>query len=379
MRTLRQPWTPLVLALGITLAGCANQTTIGRSTVLPGAEGKTSAKAVHLDAKQRVVVAKYNEKDSFMAMCAEASPDALSAFSQAADLGLSIPTKGTLSGSTALQETAAMIGLRTQAITLMRDQLYRVCEAYYNRAINGSQVTQLLTQSQDVTLGILAIEQLTGVVAARQVALGGNAIATGTAQAATVQSLLDSATKTMQERDKEAADADAAKKAADKKVSDAQVALTSAANNDKTAKQALLEQAQREQKEAEGTKNLADARAKDAKTAKDAIEKNPTVAITSSSASAQGTSQFSDTRVQTVNLDAAGAKAISEGVLAIVKAVVERDNRNDLCFSMLSRNWPTDDLKGDSAALTQYVDTLKACREHVLGSKKTADKPAAGT
>jgi hypothetical protein len=70
-----------------------------------------------------------------------------------------------------LAVSAGSIGLRTQSITLMRDALYRICELYLNGAISEAAAVQLLQRSQDLSLGILAIEQLTGAVVAQQVNL----------------------------------------------------------------------------------------------------------------------------------------------------------------------------------------------------------------
>jgi hypothetical protein len=95
----------------------------------------------------------------------------------------------------ALATSAASIGLRTQSITLMRDHLYRICEASYNEQITELDVAQLLRRSQDMTLGILAIEQISGAVVARQAALDSSANAKASANLADTEALLDRATK----------------------------------------------------------------------------------------------------------------------------------------------------------------------------------------
>jgi len=77
----------------------------------------------------------------------------------------------------------------------MRDALYRICEAYYGRALTGPAVMTLLAQSQNLTAAILAIEQITGPVVANQVVLQGEAIARSSASILQVQKLLDAARK----------------------------------------------------------------------------------------------------------------------------------------------------------------------------------------
>ncbi len=142
--------TALLLVLIATL-GCANFKTIGRSTRLPG-----GGVAIHLDAAQRVVVA------SDQKYCAEPSPDAIKTF--AATLGFEL--KGLSDEKAAkitagLQEYITGSGIRTQSTTLMRDALYRICEAYYNGKLKEASVLHLLARSQDLTAVVLAIEQLT--------------------------------------------------------------------------------------------------------------------------------------------------------------------------------------------------------------------------
>jgi hypothetical protein len=139
-------------------------------------------RALHLDAKQRVVIAKAGTKDDpYDMVCAEPSPDALSAFASSISGGISISGEGAGSAAGALSEAAASIGLRTQSITLMRDALYRVCEAYYNGQISRPQVMALLARSQDLTAAVVSVEQLTGAVVAQQAALGGGSNAASSA------------------------------------------------------------------------------------------------------------------------------------------------------------------------------------------------------
>ena len=145
----------------LALAGCANLNTVERQTTLAG-----GGVAVHLDAPQRVTIS--NSKGW---ACSEPSPDALQAYASSLGMGFGGPSAGSVSVAQALSASAGSIGLRTQSITLMRDALFRICELYFNGAINKEAAIQLLQRSQDLTLGVLAIEQLTGAVVAQQVML----------------------------------------------------------------------------------------------------------------------------------------------------------------------------------------------------------------
>lgn len=186
----------LVSSMAVLISSCANLNTLGRSTSFPAIPNKkvendrqgtvvttysqptltSKGKAIHLDAQQRLVMV-----NSLGAYCAEPSPDALAAYAASLSAGVSKLGAGSASLSQALQSSAASIGLRTQSITLMRDNLYRLCEAYTNGRLTDKQAAILLNRSQDLTTGIVAIEQLTGAVIANQAILnqssGGNSFA----------------------------------------------------------------------------------------------------------------------------------------------------------------------------------------------------------
>ena len=153
----------LACAATLLLAGCANMQTLNRDTSAPW--GKQLATAIHLDAQQRLVVFAAEK------YCAEPSPDALATYAAALGLtGSRLPNKS-IAASAALNSIAGSIGLRTQSITLMRDTLYRTCEAAMNGYLSDEQVAILMARSQDLTAVVLAIEQLTGTVVAPPITL----------------------------------------------------------------------------------------------------------------------------------------------------------------------------------------------------------------
>jgi len=155
----------LIMPLVLGLSACANLNTLSRTTELNSSE----TKAIHLDVKQRLAFGNANK------FCAEASPDALSAFSSGAGFAQGLPQSGqNLSASAATQESASGIGLRTQSIALQREIFYRICEAGYNNKISNAQIGVLLARSQDLTSVVLAVEQLTGAVVANQSSIVGN-------------------------------------------------------------------------------------------------------------------------------------------------------------------------------------------------------------
>lgn len=160
----------LVILAIVGLSACsANHNSIYRDL-------KTSAGTGALvDIKQRAIVAgerKGNKpEDKINVVCAEPSPDSLSAY--AAEIAAKADTGKGVSAevATAFQESAAFVGLRTQSIQLLRDAMYRSCEAYMNGAISESQYSVLARRYQKHAIALLAIESLTGTVKAPAVTI----------------------------------------------------------------------------------------------------------------------------------------------------------------------------------------------------------------
>ncbi len=345
-------------------SGCANINSISRKTELPAhsPNREQHAKAVHLDIKQRVVISKSGApigtdgKQAFPAMvCAEPSPDALSAFAAAAGGGLSVPERAAGSAAAALHEAAASVGLRTQSITLMRDTLYRLCEAYYNGQLSKAQVMALMARSQDLTATVLAVEQLTGAVAASQAALGGSA---GSAASATLVSNAK-ALEQIRALEKKAKDAHAdAKAELDKATADLKTTTDALTLKDAELKKlegaaapdAIAIQAKKDeiaalkttQTEQEDAKNLATAEEKlkaeqlaDYTEARVALEQQQDSAITLASASASGTANLLANPTQRALSDKAVEK-ISEAVRVVVSSVLSKPYIVETCLAIVT-------------------------------------------
>ncbi len=77
----------------------------------------------------------------------------------------------------------------------MRDHLYRICEQAHNKNLSKLEIVQLMQRSQDLTLGVLAIEQLTGAIVARQPILSAGANADASANTKNTQKELEDAKK----------------------------------------------------------------------------------------------------------------------------------------------------------------------------------------
>ena len=179
-----------VLLLAPVLTGCsifqspAENVSIYRQH--SGSE-KGGGTIIALDAKQRVIMEKDVDDGDFQArmFCAEPSPDALSATSSAFATSGALKSGAQGGGQTALGlaqtiiESAGSIGLRTQTIQLLRDAMFRLCEAYWNRAFDKEATIRMHRRFQVTMTGLLAIEQLTGVVQASPIILRGGEVSVG--------------------------------------------------------------------------------------------------------------------------------------------------------------------------------------------------------
>ena len=156
-------------------SGCAYLTTYTKQVDL------NAGSALSVDVKQRIVFSQsvlVDRKDAssgkVTATCAEPSPDALTVLGASGGLSFNGGAAGAdkvvnLSG--AFAENGAFVGLRTQSIQLLRDQLYRLCEGYASGAINDSEFKAMQRRFQSTVMGLLAIEQLTHPVVAGQALL----------------------------------------------------------------------------------------------------------------------------------------------------------------------------------------------------------------
>ncbi len=161
----------IMTILPIFIGGCANLTSIHRELRVDDGTGTL------VDIKQRAVIVSRQAdraglKSPFQTIvCAEPSPDALSAFATqfAAEAKGSNEVAGKVAG--ALQESSAFVGLRTQSIQLLRDGLYRVCEGYMNGALDPIRYDLLMRRYQKIMVTLLGIEQLTGAIRAPAVTI----------------------------------------------------------------------------------------------------------------------------------------------------------------------------------------------------------------
>jgi hypothetical protein len=155
----------------IQLTGCANY--IFESFDLD------RGRSLSIDAKQRLLLVTHEggKAGNKKIVCAEPSPDAYSASSASASASsaFSFPTlipgaSGNTAGSTnagaglaaARSEAAASLAMRTQTIQLLRDGLYRACEAYMNGAIDQYQYNIVLLNIDRLMITLLGVDAIGG-------------------------------------------------------------------------------------------------------------------------------------------------------------------------------------------------------------------------
>lgn len=136
-----------------------------------------NGRGVSIDARQRLVFVteKGGRTGSQRIVCAEPSPDVAVAAAESLAANLSSPTSifgggenETLAAgiAQARSESVASIAFRTQTIQLLRDALYRACEAYMNGAINDFQYQVIIANMDRLMPALIAADGLTFTQAA---------------------------------------------------------------------------------------------------------------------------------------------------------------------------------------------------------------------
>ena len=353
-----------LLAGCVALAACADLQTVSRRTTVPGGPTVTSSTvtttpsattttstytsaqglAIHLDAQQRLV--SFNALGKY---CAEPSPDALAAYASSLGFGASAQGYGSASATQALQSAAASIGLRTQSITLMRDSLYRLCEAYLNGELSDVSGTMLLARSQDLTAVVVAVEQLTGAVAANQALLAPNASSSASANLVSNQQLLDAARKDEAEKEKTLANAKKAQEEQKKKVEassgrlvdakkeyeKAREADPKASNTAVTTAETNLKDDQKKLEEAGAEVKRREDLLAESKKIREIIESNRDAALTQATATTGSSGQFS-TPTQIKTLDKEASIQIAKSVEAMVRHALDKQYTEDACLMLLT-------------------------------------------
>jgi len=338
------------------LCACANLNSIYRPVEIGS---NSNGQAIALDIKQRAIfsmprkVASNGVEVSSVVVCAEPSSDALAVNSVGGGLGVTGTSGPQVQGALATGESAASVGLRTQSIQLLRDGLFSNCMSYLGGGLAPDEFYELQRRSQNFTLGLLAIEQLTGAVKAQQATLASNASAsTGSENTDKETAALDDARKQLVDAqkalDQGKLDLESARKAA----SDQAVKVTSA----RKAKAALAKDASDASKsDAQGTLDAEQAtlvaRQHDVDSAR--IQVNALSQAAANAGASVAAAQSALVRAQgRASASAAGAAAlgeaggtpaavareVSDAVVLIVKSVLNESGRGEQCNAAIGKS-----------------------------------------
>ena len=127
-----------------------------------------SEQALLTDASYRAII-KFNRNDDYV-ICAEPSPDVAKALSEGFSVGLAGALQG-VEGATpeasaslgrSAAESLAQLGERLATIQLLRDALFRACEAYANGALSETAYAILLSRYDDTMVTLLTSELAAG-------------------------------------------------------------------------------------------------------------------------------------------------------------------------------------------------------------------------
>ncbi len=367
----------------VAAGACANLNTIDRTTSnkVDAASTAGTARAIHLDAEQRVVMSHPNG-----IFCAEPSPDAVSATASSQGGGVSISGQGSGSLASAQQELIAALSRRTQSTQLQREVMFRICEAYYNNAITPLETARLLSRAQDLTAVVLAVEQLTGAVAADQFGLVNTASASSSAALVSTQNNLEVArTAEMDAKERlESEQNKLMKKETEIRTTqedieivqgrlDTQNALP-AAERDQSLINAL--QSEKNTNEASlarqnGEKNVIEGRIPSLQSAYDSarnvretIEAELNSALTTATASTGGAIQFASNSQMRGPLSDAATQAVATAVTDMVNNVLGKTSIVETCLGILSLGSTNDNAINERNRL--QVQAFSTCEQVLI-------------
>ncbi|ABB76114.1 hypothetical protein SAMN05216403_14316 [Nitrosospira multiformis ATCC 25196] len=121
-------------------------------------------------------------------ICAEPSPDVAQAISAAFTAAAKVDIKASeiknISGSgsvgSSYASSIAQLGARLSTVQLLRDKMYRACEAFQNGAISDTSYTLMLARFDKTMASMLASEIAAGAFGQKLAALGSSASTKGT-------------------------------------------------------------------------------------------------------------------------------------------------------------------------------------------------------
>lgn len=170
----------IVVITSIIFGGCAALNSINNKEEL-----NDNNTVIAVDAKQRFIISKEivkrtksgvpDENTGIIGNCVEPSPDVFAAISSAVEGSFNKADSISAIAKAAMSESAGTIGIRTEAIQLLRDAMFRLCEGYINGSITQSKYEELHEKYQKSMVTLAAVGALADSARPVQLALGGQA------------------------------------------------------------------------------------------------------------------------------------------------------------------------------------------------------------
>ncbi len=145
-------------------------------------------RALMVDARQRMIVSssfagfERGQVTPKRIICAEPSPDVATTFASSLGAGVSVFGYGSGSISQAFSQGLAQLGERVATVQLLRDVLYRACEAYGNGAISSTTYTMITARLGQTAATLLLGEMATGAFGRNLAGLGSSTDSMGKAE-----------------------------------------------------------------------------------------------------------------------------------------------------------------------------------------------------
>ncbi|MEE8295094.1 MAG: hypothetical protein V3R64_05240, partial [Sphingomonadales bacterium] len=214
--------------VGFILAGCS--TTPGEifnETEL-NSEDFSEGKIITTGARQRAILtidvdsgkSKHGRIFPERLICAEPSPDVGIVLANSLSASLSVFMKASATLSAGQAEGMAQLVERTVTIQLLRDQMYRACEAFANGAISGTSYSLLMSKNNDAMVTLMLGETAGGAFGRSGAVLGGKATAEATASFSGAMKDFEEGLKNMTTAEKKVLEAEEKKKSAATTVED---------------------------------------------------------------------------------------------------------------------------------------------------------------
>ena len=164
--------SPLILALACLMLLSCEQT--DRSGTTFRTFSALGGESISIDAHQRAIITTEIRDENGqrrLIYCAEPSPDAFASINSTLNRSLAAKASNAESQGEITAETletltsvaSAALNARNATIQLLRDGLYRACEAYATGALSKNEYVGIVGQYQNVILALLSVELLTTI------------------------------------------------------------------------------------------------------------------------------------------------------------------------------------------------------------------------